>query len=81
VKAETKPAHLIPGTAERINYLAALVVLDVCQLAEFGNVSKSTVRRAIDAGDLPVTRIGRRVLITADNARRWLGIDATEVAS
>ena len=72
----TDPAT--PGTAERVAYLMARPVLAVGELAEIADLSTSTVRRAIDAGDLPVRRIGRRVLIPATDARAWLGIDSTE---
>ena len=65
-------------TPEHLAYLAALKVMSTVQVAQFGGVSTSTVRRAIDAGDLPVRRIGRRVLIPATDARAWLGIDSTE---
>lgn len=39
------------------------VTTDVIGAAEYLNLSKSTVRRMIDAGELPVVRFGRRVVI------------------
>ena len=70
------PVHMTP--AERVAYLNVLLVFSVDEFAEFSGMSTSTVRRAINAGDLPVRRIGRRVLIPATDARAWLGIDSTE---
>lgn len=64
-----------PGTAERMAYLTARPVVSAQELAELGGVSPSTVRRAIDAGELPATKIGRRVVIPTAAGLAWLGID------
>ena len=61
--------------------LLALPVLSAADVVEVGRVSLSTVRRAIDRGELPVRRIGRRVLIPTAAVLAWLaGDDAGNVA-
>jgi excisionase family DNA binding protein len=40
--------------------------------AEATGVSRRTLQRAIAAGALPVTRVGKRTLIRVDDLRAWL---------
>lgn len=64
-----------PTTSE----LLARPVLSVAELVEISGLGTSTIRRAIDAGDLSVHRIGRRVLVPTAVALAWLtGAEADE---
>lgn len=64
-----------PTTSE----LMARPVLSVSEVCSLSGLGLSTVRRAIDAGDLSVHRIGRRVLIPTAVALAWLtGAEADE---
>ncbi len=42
----------------------------VCQMYVFGG---TTVERAIRNGELPVSRVGRRVVIRIDDVEKWIG--------
>lgn len=60
--------------------LLAKPVLSVSEVCSLSGLGLSTVRRAIDAGDLSVHRIGRRVLIPTAVALAWMtGDEADEV--
>jgi excisionase family DNA binding protein len=63
--------------ADRLAELRARPVLGAAEVAELGAVSLSMVRSAIRAGDLPVHRLGRRVLVPTDAALVWLGANHT----
>jgi excisionase family DNA binding protein len=49
------------------------LLLGVPEAAELlGGISPTTVRRLIAAGDLPVIRLGTRVLIERKSLERWI---------
>jgi len=48
------------------------LALSVDEVVHALHLSERTVRAAIARGDLVVTRIGRRVLITRPQLERWL---------
>lgn len=49
----------------------------IADVARLLKISYSTVRRAIDSGQLEVTRVGRAIRISDLQLRRWL-CDGTE---
>ncbi len=59
--------------AERIAALLARPVLSPAEAAEITGTSRSTVVRAIAAGDLGRRKVGRRVLIATADVLRWAG--------
>jgi excisionase family DNA binding protein len=61
------PANCPPEVAE----LPAMASLD--ELAAFCGINISTVRRAIDAGELRAVRIARSVRIPRSAVANWLG--------
>jgi excisionase family DNA binding protein len=48
----------------------ATSISGVCQMYGFG---EATVARAIRRGELPVSRVGRRVVIRIDDVEKWIG--------
>ncbi len=75
-KTTTEPAaSQVPASpaVQRIGELKVRPVLDAAEVVELGNVSLSTVRRAIRAGELPAHRVGRRVKVPTPAALAWLG--------
>lgn len=60
------------STADRIAALLAKPVLSRAEIVEVSGLSKATVIRAQKAGDLPVSRIGDRVLSPTTAAMAWL---------
>ena len=49
------------------------LLLDIPMAAEtLGGVSSTTVRRLIAAGELPIVRLGRRVLIEEKSIVEWI---------
>lgn len=46
--------------------------IGITALADRLSVSTRTVRRIVDRGELPVVRIGRRVVIRLAEVSRWL---------
>ena len=48
------------------------IALSIDSLTRQAGISRATVVRAIDAGTLKAHRVGRRVVIMADDARSWL---------
>lgn len=69
------------GTSERINYLLSRPVLSIHDTAELFDLSRSTIRRAIAAGNLPARHVGRRVLIPTATALAWAGVGTNGGAS
>lgn len=69
------------STTPTATELLARPVLSVSEVCSLSGLGLSTVRRAIDAGDLSVRRIGRRVLVPTAGAVAWLTGDAAEVQS
>lgn len=47
-------------------------LLTIAAAADACSLSQKSVRRAIDAGDLPHVRFGRAVRIPADALRAWI---------
>lgn len=50
----------------------AYSIKDACKLSSLG---KTRLYELIDAGDLQVTRIGRRTLVRGDSLRKLLGLE------
>lgn len=48
------------------------VAFTISELAERTGIARSTIYREHAAGRLRFTKIGRRTLVTADEAERWL---------
>jgi excisionase family DNA binding protein len=42
-------------------------------LSQMYGLGKATVRRAIQNGDLSISRVGRRVVIRITDAEKWIG--------
>jgi excisionase family DNA binding protein len=63
----TAPAPTVvaptPGTAARLEYLTARPVVSLAEAGELTGLSRSTLLRAIAAGDLASSKVGRRVMI------------------
>lgn len=64
---------------ERARFLQSLDVLSLDEAAERSRVSRSTIRRAIDNGELTARSLGRngrrgRVVIPARHLNVWLGL-------
>ena len=49
--------------------------VDVSPLAHALGLSKVAVYKAVERGEIPATRVGRRIIITAPVARRLLGLE------
>ena len=45
----------------------------IAGLSSMYGVSTATVERAIASGELPVSRLGRRVIIRIKDAEKWIG--------
>jgi excisionase family DNA binding protein len=75
------PTQTADNYAAYLENLKARPSLSIVQAAELANVSKSTVRRAIDAGELPVKRLGRRVLVNTAATLAWTAGDNVQVQS
>jgi excisionase family DNA binding protein len=59
--------------AERLAYLLARPTNPPAETAEITGTSLSTVRRAIDSGELPARKVGRRVHVPTVAALAWVG--------
>jgi excisionase family DNA binding protein len=46
--------------------------LSVADVVERSGLSEKTVRRAISAGELPASRVGRRLLVPVDDVETWV---------
>ena len=68
--ADTTPE---PGTAERLAYLTARLVLSLAEAGELTGLSRSTLLRAIANGDLPSTKVGRRVILPTAGLIEFVG--------
>jgi excisionase family DNA binding protein len=42
-------------------------------ISQMYGLGKATVRRAIDKGELRVSRVGRRLVIRVADAEKWMG--------
>jgi len=65
-----------PATAELLRYRATVAA---GELAQMSGKSEGFMRAAIARGDIAVTKRGRSVLISVEEARRFLGIPADPV--
>ncbi len=45
-------------------------------LAKALGLSRTGIYKAVERGEIPATRVGRRIIITAPVARRLLGLEA-----
>jgi excisionase family DNA binding protein len=50
--------------------IKATSIRGVCQMYGFG---QATVERAIRKGDLPASRVGRRIVIRISDIEKWIG--------
>ena len=48
------------------------IALSIAEAAKATSIGKSSIRKAIDTGHLPVKRLGRRVLIESDRLREFI---------
>lgn len=64
-KAPTTPEPRTPepGTAARLAYLKERPVVSLSESGELTGLSRSTLLRAIAAGDLAASKVGRRVMV------------------
>jgi len=62
--------ELVMVAAKRVSHLPILRT-GVAGVVRMHGVSESTVWRAIRSGKLPVSRVGRRVLIKIEDAERY----------
>lgn len=68
-------AEPAPGTAERLDYLLRRPVVSLGEAGELTGLSRSTLLRAIDAGELPRRKVGRRVMIPTAGLLGFVGAD------
>ncbi len=65
---ETAAARGVPTAQER-------PTLDVMEAAGFLGLSKPSIYAAVQSGELPTIRIGRRLLVPTAKLRKMLGLD------
>ena len=58
-----------------------LSLLTVTQVARLVGVSRITVYREIKRGRLKTCRAGRRIMVTPEQLKRWLGLRPTDGAA
>ncbi len=58
-------------TADELSALGARPVLGINEAAALIGVSRSSVLRAINRGDLPSSKVGARVLLRTDAVVAW----------
>lgn len=63
-----------------VDDLSTRAVLTVPEAAELLGLAERSVRRALEAGDLPVLRVGRRTLIPTAPLSALLGLEKSEAA-
>ena len=68
-------------TQVRIPTVDEQATVDVDLVASALGISKLTAYRAIDQGEIPAIRLGRRLVVPTAALRRLLALDETQVSS
>ena len=72
--ADSASADTLPTNAERIAALRARPVLRIAEVTTLTQASRSTIVRAIAAGDLPAKKVGRAVYLPTDSTLAFFGV-------